>query len=97
MPFCSYRGGSAPKEPVPRKPMPRRWRFPSFPIWRRSVRGSSLPRDDGQRKPEGERPVVRCLVGLPADAGYVQRIVLVSLEAAAVLRDSGWYVVGPDP
>lgn len=48
-------------------------------------------------EPPVKRPVVRCLVGLPADAGYVQRIVLVSLEAAAVLRDSGWYVVGPDP
>jgi len=56
-----------------------------------------LPRDDGRQRPEGERPVVRCLVARPRSRGNVSDVELVSLEDAYRRQREGWYVVGPDP
>lgn len=48
-------------------------------------------------EPPVERPIVHCLVALPAGDGRVRRILRVSLEEAEQRKADGWYVVGPDP
>lgn len=49
--------------------------------------------------PLDERPAVRCFAMLPSidDPRRVAVIMYVHLETAALLKEAGWIIIGPDP